>query len=164
MEIKKFTRLSMFLALAVVLNVIESIVPIFNGFIPGIKLGLSNIIVLSVLYLYGFKDTLYIVILKVLLVGILRTGLFSIPFFFSLIGGILSVFAMVICKRINLFSIIGISIIGSIFHSLGQVLVSVVVINIKMIYYLPILLITSTITGIIVGMISKELLKYVEEI
>lgn len=163
METKKFIRLTMFLALAVVLNIIESLIPIFNFLIPGVKLGLSNVIILTVLYVYGFKDAMYLSILKVFLVGILRTGLFSVPFFFSLAGAIISIVMMYLFKKIKLFSIIGISIIGSISHSVGQVLVAIFVINIKMIYYLPILLIISIPTGILVGIISQELIKYIKE-
>lgn len=163
METKKFIRLSMLLSLAVVLNIIESLIPIFNFVLPGIKLGLSNVIILTVLYVYGFKDAMYLSILKVFLVGILKTGIFSIPFFFSLVGAIISILMMYIFKEIKLFSIIGISIIGSISHSIGQVLVAVLVINTNMLYYLPILLIISIPTGILVGIISKELIKYIKE-
>ena len=162
MELKKITRLSMLLALAIVLNLIESIVPIFNGMIPGLKLGLANTITLVVLYIYSFKDTLSLSILRVLLVGILRTGLFSITFFFSLGGSILSIFAMYIVKKTKL-SIIGVSIIGSISHSIGQIIVAILILNNNaMIYYLPWLLIFSIPTGVITGLISKELIKYLE--
>ena len=162
METKKFIRLSMFLALAVVLNIIESFIPLFNGYIPGLKLGLANTITLTVLYVYGFKDDLYLSILRVFLVGILRTGLFSIPFFFSLSGSLLSIVVMYLVSKIKTFSIIGVSIIGSITHSLGQILISFIIINTKMVYYLPILLLFSIPTGIIVGIISKELIRYIE--
>lgn len=160
MELKKYTRLSLMLALCVVLNLIESSIPIFNGFIPGLKLGLANTVILFVLYKYSFKDGLYVSIIRVFIVGILRTGLFSINFFFSLSGAILSITMMYTFKKITQFSIIGISIIGSIFHSLGQILIAVVFIkNINILYYLPFLLLFSIPTGIITGIISKELLK-----
>ena len=161
METKKYTRLSLLIALSVVLNLIESMIPIFNGFIPGLKLGLANIITLFVLYLYSFKDSIYVSIVRVLLVGILRTGLFSITFFFSLGGALLSVIMMNLFKKISKLSIIGISIIGSIFHSLGQILIAIIFIkNMNMIYYLPWLLLFSIPTGIITGIIAKELMKY----
>ena len=162
MELKKITRLSMLLALAIVLNLIESIVPIFNGMIPGLKLGLANTITLVVLYIYSFKDAFSLSILRVLLVGILRTGLFSITFFFSLGGSILSVIAMYIVKKTKL-SIVGVSIIGSISHSIGQIIVAILILNNNaMIYYLPWLLVFSIPTGVITGLISKELIKYFE--
>ncbi len=163
METRKFTTLSMLLSLAVVLNIIESVIPLFNGYIPGLKLGLANTVILFVLYVYSFKDALYVSILRVVLVGILRTGLFSIAFFFSLGGAILSVTMMFIFKKITKLSIIGISIIGSIFHSLGQIIVAMFILETaNMIYYLPWLLMFSIPTGIIVGLISKELVNHLQ--
>lgn len=163
METRKFTTLSMLLSLAVVLNIIESVIPLFNGYIPGLKLGLANTVILFVLYVYSFKDALYVSILRVVLVGILRTGLFSIAFFFSLGGAILSVTMMFIFKKITKLSIIGISIIGSIFHSLGQIIVAMFILETaNMIYYLPWLLLFSIPTGIIVGLISKELVNHLQ--
>lgn len=155
MEMKKFTRLSMLLALSVVLNIIESFIPVFNGSIPGLKLGLANVIVLIVLYLYSFKDAVYISIIRVFLVGILRTGLFSMTFFFSLGGAILSVLIMGLVKKTKL-SIIGVSILGSISHSIGQILIAVLLIkNVYIVYYTPWLLLFSIPTGILTGVISK---------
>src|SRR5574344_965617 len=165
MDTKKFTRLSLFLALSVVCNLIESVIPIFNGMIPGLKLGLANIVILFVLYEYSFKDALYISILRVFLVGILRTGLFSISFYFSLGGALLSIIMMYLLKRFTKLSMIGISIIGSIFHSLGQVIIACFLINTaSMMYYLPWLLLFSIPTGIFTGILAKELIKRYRQI
>lgn len=155
---KKFTRLSMFLAMAVVLNLVETFIPFFSGYIPGLKLGLANTIVLFVLFTYGFKDAVYISILRVILVGVLRTGIFSVAFFLSLSGAICSILVMGLLKKVKIFSIIGVSIVGSIFHSLGQVLVaSLLLKNDAVLYYLPLLLLFSIPTGIFVGFVSKEI-------
>lgn len=154
----------MFLALSVVLNIIESFIPIFSGVIPGFKLGLSNIVILLVVYIYGFKDALLISILKVLLVGILRTGLFSMSFFFSLGGAALSVFAMHLAKKINKLSIIGVSIIGAISHTLGQFIIAIIFYNINMIYYMAWALILSLPTGMLIGILTKEVKKTLEQI
>lgn len=155
---KKFTRLTMLLALSVVLNIIESFIPLFNGNIPGLKLGLANIIILIVLYMFSFKDALYVSLLRIILVGILRTGLFSMTFFFSLGGALLSLCSMFIAKKTKL-SIIGVSIVGSIFHSVGQILVAILIIkNTYIIYYVPWLLLFSIPTGILVGFTSKIIL------
>lgn len=159
MELKKFTRLSMLLALSVVLNIIESVIPVLNGIIPGFKIGLANTVILFVIYMYSFKDALYISTLKVFLTGILRTGLFSITFFFSLGGAFLSVIAMSLAKKYTKLSIIGISVIGSLFHSIGQIIIAIFVLDMaNMIFYLPIILIFAIPTGIVVGYISKELI------
>lgn len=160
---KKFTRLSILLALSVVLNIVESFIPLFNGIIPGFKLGLANIVTLFILYQFEVKDALYVGILRIFLVGILRTGIFNTHFFFSISGCILSIIMMFIFKKVFKLSIIGVSIIGSIFHSIGQIIVAIVILNNNMLYYLPWLLLLSIPTGIIVGLISKQLIKSYEQ-
>lgn len=161
MEIKKYSRLSMLLALSVVLSIVEASMPIFSGLIPGLKIGLANIVILFILYRYNFKDALYISVLRVFLVGILLTGIFSLTFFFSLSGALLSISMMALAKHFTKLSIIGISIIGSIFHSIGQIIIAILFLQTTaMIYYLPWLLLFSIPTGIIVGLLSEQLLKY----
>ncbi len=161
---KKFTRLSLLLALSVALNIIESSLPLLNDYIPGLKLGLANIVTLFIIYKYGLKEALYVGILRVFLVGILRTGVFSTHFFFSLSGCLLSIIFMCLAKRFLNLSVIGISIIGSIAHSLGQILVAILLLQMPaMIYYLPWLLIFSIPTGLLVGIIGKQLINHFED-
>lgn len=161
MDLKKITKLSMLISLSVVISIIESYIPIFNNIIPGLRLGLSNVIILYVLYNYSFKESIYVSLVRVLLVGLLRTGLFSITFFFSLSGAILSIISMYIVKKIKLLSIIGVSIVGSITHSIGQILIAILLLkNNTIIYYLPYLLIFSIPTGILTGIITKKVLDY----
>ena len=154
----------MLLALSVALNIIETSLPLLNGYIPGLRLGLANIVTLFILYQFGLKDALYIGILRVFLVGILRTGIFSTTFFFSLTGVLLSILFMYLAKRFLNLSIIGVSIIGSIAHSTGQVLASIFILQMSsMIYYLPWLLLFSIPTGILVGILCKQLVKFYEQ-
>lgn len=87
----------MLTAIAILFNIIESFIPFF--YIPGIKIGLANIIIVAVLYLYGIKEAFYVSILRIIVVGLLRTGLFSTTFLFSLAGAILSLTAMSILKK-----------------------------------------------------------------
>lgn len=165
MNTRKFVRLSILMSLAIVLSIFESIIPIFNGFIPGLKLGLANIIILIVIYVYSFKEALYVTILRVLLVSMLRTGLFSPAFFLSLSGALLSVISMAIFKKFTKLSVIGISIIGSITHSFGQILMATIILsNTKVMYYFPWLIIFSVITGIVTGIISKDVIKHFKKI
>lgn len=161
MDIKKIIDFSMLLAISIVLSIIESFIPIFNGIFIGIKLGLANIVVIYVLYKYSFKDALLVSILRVIIVGLLRTGLFSITFFFSLSGAFLSIIAMALVKKTKL-SIIGLSIIGSIFHIIGQIIIAIILLNtVNLVYYLPYFLIFSCITGLIIGIISTEIINRV---
>lgn len=165
MELKRITRLALLLALSVVLNLVESIIPIFNGTVPGLKLGLANIVILFTLYKFSFRESITLSIMRVILVGILRTGLFSVSFFFSLGGAFLSIIIMYIFKKITKLSIIGISILGSIFHSIGQIIVACLLINTtSMIYYLPWILLFSIPTGIFTGIMSKQLLNAYDKI
>lgn len=160
---KKYMRLVMLLSMSIVLSIIESFIPLFNGFIPGLKLGLANIIVLIVLYKYEFKDVIFVSILRVIVVGIMRTGLFSVNFFFSLSGALFSCFAMVLVKKTHL-SMIGVSVVGSIFHSIGQILIAILFLNnSNMVYYLPWLLLFSIPTGLFIGYVSKILLNELED-
>ena len=154
---KKLIRLSSLIALAIVLSIFESFFPIFN--IPGVKLGLANIVIITTLYIYGFKDALFVSLIRVLFVSILKAGLFSL--YFSIAGSILSIISMYIFKKTKL-SIIGVSIIGSIFHIIGQILVAILLLNTNLLYYLPYMILISIITGIIIGYISKENIKYLK--
>lgn len=157
---KKITNISMLLALSVVLNIIENFIPILGGSIPGMKIGIANIIILFVLYAYTFKDALYVSILRVILVGILLTGIFSPTFFFSMAGAVLSIVMMYLVKTYTKLSIIGVSIIGSVMHSAGQIGVAILILNTTtIIYYLPWLLLFAIPSGIVVGLISKHMLK-----
>ena len=160
---KKYMRLVMLLSFSIVLSILESFIPLFNGYIPGLKLGLANIIVLIVLYKYDVKDVFFVSILRVIVVGLMRTGLFSINFFFSLSGALFSALFMILFKETR-FSMIGVSVIGSIFHSIGQILVAILFLsNNNMIYYLPWLLLFSIPTGLFVGYVSKKMLSELED-
>ena len=162
MELRKVTRLSMFLALAVTLNIVENVIPIFQGVVPGVKLGLTNIVILFVLYKYGFREAISLSITRVILVGVLNTGLFSVAFFLSLSGALFSILMMGLVKKTKL-SIVGVSVIGSLFHSLGQIIVvAIILYSWTAFNYLPILILFSVPTGRLTGIICKELLKYFE--
>ncbi len=161
MDNKKIAKIAMLLSISVVLALIESVIPIFSS-IPGIKLGLANIVIVYALYTLSFKDALYISILRVVLVAILRTGLFSITFFFSLVGSILSIITMYLVKQTKM-SVVGVSVCGAISHSIGQIIVAIIFLsNVDIIYYLPILLISSILTGIVIGLLAEKVIKYYE--
>lgn len=160
---KKYMRLVMLLSFSIVLSILESFIPLFNGYIPGLKLGLANIIVLIVLYKYDTKDVFFVSVLRVIVVGLMRTGLFSVNFFFSLSGALFSCCSMILFKKTKL-SMIGVSVVGSIFHSIGQILIAILLLkNNNMIYYLPWLLLFSIPTGLFVGYVSKKMLSELED-
>lgn len=163
MELRKFTRLSLFLAMAVVLNIMESMIPLFNGYLPGLKLGLANIVTLLVLYTYSFRDTMFLSVTRVFLVGILRTGILSFNFFFSLGGAIFSTIGMFLVKKWTSLSVIGVSLVGSILHTIGQILVAALLFwNNAYLLVMPWMILFSIPTGLMVGFLSKEIIKYFE--
>lgn len=163
MSLKKHTRLSYLLALMIVLSYLESMIPFLNGIIPGLKIGLSNIVILFVLYTYTVKDTFYIGILRVILFSLLVGTIFSYPFYFSLVGAILSITVMCLLKKINM-SIITVSIGGAIFHNIGQMIVAMILIDTKYIYMLPYLLILAIPSGIFTAIICKQIINNVESV
>lgn len=158
MKTRTLTTIAMLSALGVVLSIIESYIPLFSV-IPGLKLGLANIVIVFSLYKFGFKVSLSVSLVRILLVAMLRVG-FGINFIFSLAGAFLSIIVMYLVMKTKL-SIIGVSVLGSISHSIGQILIAIVLLNNKLvIYYLPYLLILSIPTGVIIGLISKKMLEY----
>lgn len=158
----KNVRLAVFLAISIVLSIIESLIPVLNGSFFGIKIGLANIVFVYILYKYSFKDALLISILRVFLVGIIRTGIFNSIFLFSLAGAVFSIVFMYIFKNITKLSVVGISIIGSISHMMAQLIcTSIFISNFNFVTIVPIVLIISCFTGIITGLLSKILIEKV---
>lgn len=163
MDLKKIIRLSYLTALMIVLGMIENYIPLLNGIIPGFKIGFANIIVLILLYSFSFKEAFLASILRVLVVSLITTG-FGTNFLFSICGAIVSIIAMVVSKKTKL-SIIGVSMVGSIFHVVSQILVAVLIFqNTVFFYYLPILIIISIITGSIIGFIAKEIINHINDL
>lgn len=159
MELRKTVRLAMLLALAIVLNLMESIIPLLGGIIPGIKLGLANIIIIIIIYIYDFKAAFFVALMRVFLVGMIKTGLFNIIFFFSLSGALFSVIFMTWGRRFLKLSIIGVSILGAVMHSVGQIIVAMLYLRtFNLIYYLPYLLILAIGTGLVIGLIARNIL------
>ena len=141
--------MAMLVALAMIFSYVESLIPINFG-IPGMKLGVANLVTVTGLYFLEFPEVFLVVVMRILLTGFL-------------FGRILSFLVMALMKRLKGFSVAGVSIAGGVSHNIGQIIVaSVVVENLKLIYYLPALLIAGTVTGFVMGMISKKLLPIVK--
>ena len=157
---RKIAYLSLFIALAMILSYVESTIPINFG-IPGVKIGLANAVSLFLLYCFGFKYALIVMTVRVVLTGFLFGNMFSIIYSFA--GGIISLVAMLILKRINKFSIIGVSMGGGVFHNLGQLLIAVFSVKqLKLAFYGPILIVSGLIMGLFIGMIGMMILKRID--
>lgn len=148
--------LSMLLALGLICSYVESLIPFYFG-VPGVKLGLTNIVVLFALYLFGEKEAFTISIMRIILVGFLFGNLFSIVY--SLAGGILSLVVMMLLKKYAKVNILSVSVAGGIVHNLGQlIIVAILVDNYNVFYYMTVLFISGVITGFLIGIISREVL------
>ncbi|MCM1130588.1 MAG: Gx transporter family protein [Roseburia sp.] len=154
---KRLCIISMLLAMAIVLNILESFIP-FG--IPGVKLGLANIIILIMLYEFKPYEALAVNILRILLVGLLRGNFLSPTFIMSLSGGMLSFLVMYLFSRIKVFSPIGVSVLGAVSHATGQVIAAIILLGTQaVLYYLPLIGLLSIGTGIISGIITRLYLK-----
>lgn len=156
---RRITYIAIFIAMATVLNIIERAI-VIPGASPGIKLGLANIMTLLSIMMLGSKDAIIIVAVRCFL-GALVGGN-PVSFLFSITGGMLSILVMVIMwKYLNKYvSIVSISMVGAVFHNIGQLFVaSVVVHNFSVYIILPILMISAIITGYVIGIVTKQLYK-----
>ncbi len=152
---RKMILISNFLAIAIVLNLIESALALSP--VPGAKLGFANVITLIILYIYSFKDSSAMTLLRVILVGVLSGRLLGPTFYMSLSGAAAAVLAMGVLKKTNFFGILGVSVIGSIFHVFGQIGAGIFVIgSTAILYWLPLMLLLSIPAGVITGVIAKR--------
>ena len=161
---QKMTFISVLVAQALVLHIVERSIPV--PFIaPGAKLGLSNIITVVSIYTLGFKSSLMVITLRILLSTLLGGSVSSL--LYSIAGGMLSLITMYAMKNIGKdnVSIIGVSIVGAFFHNVGQIIIAGLIIqNINIILYLPILTIAGIGTGFFVGITSTYLIMLLKKL
>lgn len=144
---------AMFAALALIFSYIEAILPLSTG-IPGVKLGIANLVVILALYNMNFRYAMGINVIRILVAGLLFNGLFGA--LYSLAGGVVSLTVMWLLKRTGLFSMTGVSMAGGVAHNMGQLLVaSALVSNLKMFVYLPVLMFSGIAAGILIGITAS---------
>lgn len=164
---QQLAAIGMLSALALVLSFLESLIPFQPG-LPGIKLGLANLVIVFALYRMNVHSALLINTVRILLAGLLFSGLFGL--LYSAAGAAASLTAMTLLLQINrkreqagksiLFSIFGVSMTGGVFHNLGQLLVAILFFSsLNLIYYLPVMIISGIVMGLINGMIARLLLQ-----
>ena len=159
MKVQKMALLGVLTAGAIIIAILESFIPSIG--IPGVKLGLANIVILVILYELGIIEAIVVNLLRVLVVGLVRGTFLSMGFLMSLTGAILSVGIMILFYvLIKKFSIIGVSVIGSIFHVTGQILIAMLFLGTAYIFlYLPVIAISAIITGVFVGIVAQLIIK-----
>jgi heptaprenyl diphosphate synthase len=159
MKAKKIAILGILTSMALMLSIMERIIPLSVA-IPGVKLGLANLIIVYVMIKYGLKDAVSVSISRIILASIFAGGMNS--FLYSLSGATLSLIFMAIVYKTfgDSITAIGVSVTGGFFHCVGQVLMAVIYLqNIGMLLYLPMIAWAGIISGVLIGFISQLLLQ-----
>lgn len=157
---KLISYVALFTACGILFGYIEFLVPLPIG-IPGVKIGLSNIITVCSMYLMGPVVSLIILVLRVVLSGLLFGNLFGI--LYGLSGALISFLFMYFAKKINIFSVFGLSVLGGVMHNIAQLVVATILISqLKLIYYLPALLISGVLAGLAVGFLSRIIINRIK--
>lgn len=159
--VKKIAILAIFITLALILSYVDSLIPLAI-MVPGIKIGLANVIIILALYTMGEKETILIsitrVILSSLLFGTILTCLYSMT------GAMFSFIIMLFLKKKTDLATLTISIIGAVSHNFGQITMAIFIMNTKeIIYYLPILIITGVISGMLIGIFANVLIQFTKK-
>lgn len=158
---KKVAYLGMLTALAFVFSYIEFLLPLNFG-VPGIKPGLANLVVIVALYMLNVRTACALSFVRILLTGLTFGNPASM--IYSLAGGMLSLVVMILAKRCNLFSVTGVSVLGGVFHNVGQIVVAILVVETKsLLYYLPVLIISGTVTGALIGILAAILIRHLNK-
>ena len=158
---RKITISALMVALAMVLSWLEMLIP-FNFGIPGIKLGLANLVVLMALYTLGARQALLISVVRIILVAVTFCSLSAL--LYSIAGALLSFLVMFLLSRVKGFSVIGVSAAGGVAHNMGQLIVaSLVVENLNLLLYGPVLAIAGLVTGLLIGVADKAALPAVRK-
>ena len=153
----KTAYLGLCLALALICSYVEVLIPFPIG-IPGVKLGLTNVVIVGILYLGGWRDAAMVSLARVLLAGFFFGNLYSI--LYSLAGAFLSLIVMVMIKNTGKLHLISVSAAGGIAHNVGQFLVAALVVdNYRILYYLPVLFLVGMATGVLIGVAATGILK-----
>lgn len=153
---RKTAYLGLFAAVAIIFGYVESLIPVFAG-IPGVKIGLANLAVLFILDRYSWREAALVSVVRILVIGFMFGNLFSIVY--SLAGAALSLTVMNFLKKHSEFSLIGISVAGSVTHNIGQLIVAIIVVsNTSLMVYAPALLVAGVLAGVAIGVLVKEVL------
>ena len=145
------------MALALILSYVESLLPPLVA-VPGVKVGLPNIVILFLLYRYGWKEAGAVSLIRLLLSAALFTGF--VAFFYGLAGAVLSLAGSALLKRSDRFSPLGVSVAGGVLHNLGQIALAALILESGYIFaYLPVLLLSGTLAGALVGLLAGILIR-----
>ena len=165
MKPKKVAFLGLCVALSMILSYFEGLIPmlipVYGGY--GIKVGFANLVTIFMLYKFSAKETVAVSIIRVILMSILFPK--GLTFAYSLAGATLSLVGMIVLKRSKLFSSVTVSVVGAILHNIGQIIIAVILMETSQIaFYLPVLLISGTIAGVVIGIAASLLVKRLDRL
>ena len=162
MKARKVAFLGLAIALSMIFSFVESQIPAFTT-VPGMKVGLPNLVMVFLLYRVGWRETVVVSIIRVVLVSLLFGNLQSL--FFSVAGAAVSLTGMVLLKKTGLFSPLAVSVVGGVLHNVGQIAAACIWTETRQIvYYLPVLMISGIAAGAVIGLASGMLLKRLENV
>lgn len=162
MKTRKIAYLGLLIALAFIFSYVEFLIPVNLG-VPGAKLGLANLVIIVALYTLNAKDAFLLSMLRIVLVGFTFGNMASM--LYSLAGGIVSFAVMVIAKRTKLLSLTGVSVLGGVSHNIGQIIMAIWVVHTpSLIYYLPVLLLAGSLSGIAIGVLGAIVTRRIQKL
>ena len=163
--VKRLCLYGLLIALAFVLSYVETLIPVaaVSFFVPGMKIGLANIVVMVALYTLGARDAFILSLIRIVLVGLTFGN--TVSMIYSLSGGMLSYLVMLLLKLTGKFTTVTVCIAGGIFHNVGQILMAALVLeNAGVIGYLPVLAVSGTVTGLLIGLLGGEVTKRIRRV
>ena len=160
METRRIAQIGVLVSLAMVLSYLESLFPVFLA-VPGIRIGLANIVIVFALYHLGFRAALGISVVRVVLSALLFGSVISMSY--SLCGALISLAMMAILKRSGLFGTVAVSVVGGVSHNLGQIAIACLILQTKAIaYYIPVLILSGVVSGVVIGIVSAVVIARLE--
>lgn len=163
MTTKKLTLLAIFTAVASIINIFESYVQIIPG--TAFKIGFSNIVTLIIIYIYGPKEAILVVLLRLLVTALFSPGTFNVAtFMLSVSGGIFSLITLIILHKINIFGILAVSALASLMHVLGQILAATFIFADVVVFYAPIMLFVAIPAGILTGVLANQFMNATKDL
>ena len=154
------TALALTISFALILSFVESRIPAFVA-IPGVKVGLANIAVIFTLYKFGLKEAVVVSILRIVIVSMLFGS--PVSLMYSAAGAILSLCTMVLLKKLTRLTEVAVSVCGGVMHNVGQITMASVLFDTNLVvYYMPFLILSGTLAGIVVGAAAALLVKRID--
>ena len=156
---RRLALLGVATACAIIFSYVELLLPPIWQAVPGVKVGLANVVVIYLMYKDSVKSALAVSIVRIFIVALLFGNVMTLSY--SIAGAVLSIAVMALLKKIDAFSVLGVSVAGGVAHNLGQIIVAMLLLQTKEIgYYMLVLAVTGTLAGIAVGLAAALLIKY----